>query len=225
MTSVPTIDLHTIIEATGSFSDANKVVEEGFSVVYKGQLPGGTMVAVKRLKQSLLTDKGRQHFSREVEVMSTLTHVNLAKLLYYCREGDEWILVYEWMEKKSLNLYIFGEEGLRSSLSWAQRREIIRGAAIGVEFLHGRGFIHRDLKPANILVSDTWVPKIADFATAKLFIDEQTDLTLVQTRGYVAPEYIGEGALTYKCDVYSFGVGFAGDSQWQKENKQCNVPS
>ncbi|XP_037489803.1 receptor-like serine/threonine-protein kinase SD1-8 [Triticum dicoccoides] len=206
MTSVPTIDLHTIIEATGSFSDANKVVEEGFSVVYKGQLPGGTMVAVKRLKQSLLTDKGRQHFSREVEVMSTLTHVNLAKLLYYCREGDEWILVYEWMEKKSLNLYIFGEEGLRSSLSWAQRREIIRGVAIGVEFLHGRGFIHRDLKPANILVSDTWVPKIADFATAKLFIDEQTDLTLVQTRGYVAPEYIGEGALTYKCDLYSFGV-------------------
>ncbi|XP_037482510.1 receptor-like serine/threonine-protein kinase SD1-8, partial [Triticum dicoccoides] len=207
MTSVPTIDLHTIIEATGSFSDANKVVEEGFSVVYKGQLPGGTMVAVKRLKQSLLTDKGKQHFSREVEVMSTLTHVNLAKLLYYCREGDEWILVYEWMEKKSLNLYIFGtQEGLRSSLSWAQRREIIRGVAIGVEFLHGRGFIHRDLKPANILVSDTWVPKIADFATAKLFIDEQTDLTLVQTRGYVAPEYIGEGALTYKCDVYSFGV-------------------
>ncbi|XBI59741.1 hypothetical protein VPH35_040757 [Triticum aestivum] len=146
------------------------------------------------LKQSLLTDKGRQHFSREVEVMSTPTHVNLAKLLYYCRDGEEWILVYEWMEKKSLNLYIFGEDGLRSSLSWAQRREIIRGVAVGVEFLHGRGFIHRDLKP------------IADFATAKLFIDEQTDLTLVQTRGYVAPEYIGEGALTYKRDVYSFGV-------------------
>lgn len=60
--------------------------------------------------------------------------------------------------------------------------------AVGVEFLHGRGFIHRDLKPGNILVSDTWIPKIADFATAKLFIDEQTDLTLVQTRGYVAPE-------------------------------------
>ncbi|KAI5010018.1 hypothetical protein ZWY2020_012155 [Hordeum vulgare] len=207
MTSVPTIDLPAIKEATGNFSDANKVVEEGFSVVYKGQLPGGTVVAVKRLKQSRLTDKGRQHFSREVEVMSTLTHVNLARLLYYCREGEEWILVYEWMEKKSLNLYVFGEEdGLRSSLNWAQRREIIRGVAVGVEFLHGRGFIHRDLKPGNILVSDTWIPKIADFATAKLFIDEQTDLTLVQTRGYVAPEYIGEGALTYKCDVYSFGV-------------------
>lgn len=81
--------------------------------------------------------------------------------------------------------HLFGNAGkdrLRSSLNWAQRWEIIRGVAVGVEFLHGRGFIHRDLKPGNILVSDTWIPKIADFATAKLFIDEQTDLTLVQTR-------------------------------------------
>lgn len=200
--SVPALDLLTIIEATGNFSEANIIGEGEYSIVYKGLLPGGTMVAVKRLKKSRLTDKGKADFSREVEVMSTLMHVNLAKLLYYCREEDEWILVYELMEKRSLNLYIFGEEnGYRSSLNWAQRLEIISGVAIGVEFLHSEGVIHGDLKPGNILVSDTWNSKITDFAIAKLFIDEQTNPT-----EYVAPEYSWGCALTYKCDVYSFGV-------------------
>lgn len=98
------------------------------------------------------------------------------------------------------------QNGLGSSLNWAQRREIIRGIAVGVEYLHGEGFIHRDLKPGNTLLSDTWECKIADFTTAKLFIEEETDPTVVLTPGYVAPEYSSEKALTYKCDVYSFGV-------------------
>uniref|UniRef100_A0A453D3C6 Protein kinase domain-containing protein n=1 Tax=Aegilops tauschii subsp. strangulata TaxID=200361 RepID=A0A453D3C6_AEGTS len=102
------LDRSTIREATRNFSEANVIGEGGYSVVYRGQLRDGTMVAVKRLKKYYLTDKGKEDFSREVGVMSTLRHVNLAKLLYYCREEDEWILVYELMENRSLNLYIFG---------------------------------------------------------------------------------------------------------------------
>ena len=75
---------------------------------HQGQLHDDTIVAVKRLKHYRLTNKGREHFSREVEMMSKLMHANLAKLLCYCQEADEWILVYEWMERQSLNLYIFG---------------------------------------------------------------------------------------------------------------------
>ena len=214
MRSVRALSLLTIKGATGNFSNRNIIGKGGFSKVYKGELRDGTDravdVAVKRLKRARLTDKGRGDFLREVEVMSTLRHVNLAELLYYCQdqEEDEWILVYEWMEKKSLNRYIFGEQNMpRSSPNWAQRLEIIHGVAIGVEFLHSKGVIHRDLKPGNILLDDSWNPKIADFATAKLFIADQTDPTVVLTPGYVAPEYAGaERTLTYKCDVYSFGV-------------------
>ncbi|XP_044460432.1 putative serine/threonine-protein kinase [Triticum aestivum] len=200
-------DVGMIIKtATQDFS--NNIGDGGYSIVYKGQLPDGTVIAAKCFKESRLTDKGRGDFLREVKVMSTRTHVNLAKLLYYCQEGVKWILVYEWMENSSLDRHMFGTQENRShsSLNWAQKLEIIRGVAVGVEFLHSKQVIHRDLKPGNILLDGSWNPKVADFATAKLFIDEQTDPTLVLTPGYVAPEYIGEGALTYKCDVYSFGV-------------------
>ncbi|XP_044970922.1 S-locus-specific glycoprotein S6-like isoform X1 [Hordeum vulgare subsp. vulgare] len=195
-----------IRKATGNFSEENIIGRGGFSDVYMGRLFGREF-AVKRLIRVRLTDKGKQDFKREVKMMSTLTHVNLAKLLYHCREGNEWILVYEYMENKSLNRYIFAEQNEdRSSLNWAQRLEIIHGIAVGVEYLHGMGFVHRDLKPGNILLSDTWKSKIADFTTAKLFIEEETDPTVVLTPGYVAPEYLSEGTLTIKCDVYSFGV-------------------
>ncbi|VAH53656.1 unnamed protein product [Triticum turgidum subsp. durum] len=195
-----------IRKATGNFSGENVIGRGGFSDVYMGRLFGREFAA-KKLRRDRLTDKGKEDFKREVKMMSTLTHVNLARLLYQCREGNEWILVYEYMENKSLDCYIFGEQnGLVSSLNWAQRREIIHGIAKGVEYLHGKGFIHRDLKPGNILLSDTWESKIADFTTAKLFIEEETDPTVVLTPGYVAPEYSSEKALTYKCDVYSFGV-------------------
>lgn len=98
--------LCTIRKATGNFSQANVIGKGGFSTVYKGRLFGRD-VAVKRLTQDRLTDKGKEDFKREVKMMSTLTHVNLAKLLYRCREGNEWILVYEYMENKSLDRYIF----------------------------------------------------------------------------------------------------------------------
>ncbi|TVU32333.1 hypothetical protein EJB05_24058, partial [Eragrostis curvula] len=206
--TVPFVDLSSLKEATGDFSESNIIGRGGFGIVYEGNLPDGRNVAVKRLNQSSLDDKGGDDFIREVRVMSKLRHPNLVQLLSYCKDGNERILVYKYMRNKSLNLYIFGDPTLRVLLNWERRLEIIRGVAKGVAYLHGLSneVIHRDLKPSNILLDDNWRAKIADFGTAKLFVVDQSDPTIIQTAGYTAPEYILEQCLTLKCDVYSFGV-------------------
>ncbi|KAL6651963.1 hypothetical protein ACP70R_010888 [Stipagrostis hirtigluma subsp. patula] len=209
--TVPSVELASVKEATGNFSEGNIIGQGGFSIVYEGNLPDGRKVAVKRLRHPFLADKSGEDFMREVEVMSRLRHGNLVQLLSYCKEMNERVLIYEFMQNKSLNLYIFGEDPkLRALLNWERRLEIIRGIAKGVAYLHEglcEEVIHRDLKPCNILLDDNWRPKIADFGTAKLFFDDQaTDPTLVQSAGYTAPEYAAQGHLTLKCDVYSFGV-------------------
>ncbi|KAL6844524.1 hypothetical protein ACP4OV_026197 [Aristida adscensionis] len=208
--TVPSVELSSVKEATGNFSEGNIIGRGGFSVVYEGNLHDGRKVAVKRLKHPFHGDESGEAFMREVEVMSKLRHGNLLQLLSYCKESDERVLVYEFMQNKSLNLYISGEDPrLRALLNWERRLEIIRGIAKGVTYLHeglSKEVIHRDLKLSNILLDDNWRPKIADFGTAKLFIDDETDATLVHSAGYTAPEYARQGYLTLKCDVYSFGV-------------------
>ncbi|KAL6651463.1 hypothetical protein ACP70R_010388 [Stipagrostis hirtigluma subsp. patula] len=207
--TVPSVELSKLIEATENFSQSKLIGEGGFSDVYEGVLPGGSKVAVKRLRrQSSPANEGAEVFMREVEVMSNLRHGNLVQLLSYCNDENERILVYEYMENKSLNRYIFARDpDTRASLNWRRRVEIVVGVAKGVAYLHAsKKVIHRDLKPSNILLDDNWRAKIADFGTAKQFIDGQTNPTLVQTAGYTAPEYAAEGHLTLKCDVYSFGV-------------------
>ncbi|BAF12322.2 Os03g0426300 [Oryza sativa Japonica Group] len=166
-------------------------------------------IAVKRLKPSALSTKGLHDFTREVELMSRVRHGNLSQLLAHCIEGDERILVYEYMPKKSLDVYIFGTPKRRASLNWAKRLGIINGMAQGVNYLHegsGEIVIHRDLKPSNVLLDDEFTPKIADFGTTKPLVADGTGTqTIVFSPGYAAPEYI-RGDVTLKCDVYSFGV-------------------
>jgi len=208
--TVPSSELSSLKKATGDFSESNIIGRGGFGIVYEGHLPDGRKVAVKRLVQSSLTDEGGNAFMREVGVMSKLRHGNLLQLLSYCQDGNERILVYKYMKNKSLNLYIFGVNlRLRALLNWDRRLEIVRGVARGVAYLHGLSeeVIHRDLKSSNILLDDNWRPKIADFGTAKLFVVDETDPTLIKSAGYTAPEYLSsERHLTLKCDVYSFGI-------------------
>ncbi|OEL25484.1 Receptor-like serine/threonine-protein kinase SD1-8 [Dichanthelium oligosanthes] len=179
------IDLPAVKMSTGDFSQSHMIGEGGFAVVYKGELPDGRTVAVKRLKQSALTDKGQRDFAREVDVMANVRHGNVLRLLAYCNDGGERILIYAFMPNKSLDLYIFGNPSDRARLNWRQRLDIIHGVAHGVAYLHQgseESVVHRDLKPSNVLLDDNWKPKIADFNTAKLFIKDQpdqSDLTIV----------------------------------------------
>uniref|UniRef100_A0A0D9VVF7 non-specific serine/threonine protein kinase n=1 Tax=Leersia perrieri TaxID=77586 RepID=A0A0D9VVF7_9ORYZ len=218
--SVGSIDLSTVERSTGGFSKRNIIGEGGFAIVYKGKLPRNHVlardlhyqrkIAVKKLKPLALSTKGLNDFTREVKLMSKLRHGNLSRLLAYCIESDERILVYEYMPKKSLDFYIFGTPKHRASLNWSKRLEIIRGMAQGVNYLHdgsGEIVIHRDLKPSNVLLDDELTPKISDFGTTKPLVaaDETGTQTIVFSPGYAAPEYI-RGDVTLKCDVYSFGV-------------------
>ncbi|XP_062226862.1 putative cysteine-rich receptor-like protein kinase 39 isoform X2 [Phragmites australis] len=150
-----------------------------------------------------------------MQVMSGLRqHQNVLRLLAYCVEGNERILVYEYMHRRSLDAYIFGKPKERALLNWQMRLQIIKGIAEGVKHLYeGEGssgsVIHRDLKPANVLLDGGWKAKVADFGTAKLLLAGATGTrTRIGTPGYMAPEYVQSegGETTLKCDVYSFGV-------------------
>ncbi|GJN01632.1 hypothetical protein PR202_ga18911 [Eleusine coracana subsp. coracana] len=217
----PLIDLATVKRATRNFSRRNKIGEGAFGIVYEGKLPRrhplvqglpGRDIAVKRLKSkrgSLPPAGIVDYFTREVELMSGLqNHENVLKFLAYCKKGNERILVYEYMHRKSLDVYIFGNMQKRALLDWERRLDIVQGIANGVNYLSSRNVIHRDLKPANVLLDDEWKAKVADFGTAKLLVPDATGTgTRIGTPGYVAPEYVqDEGQATLKCDVYSFGV-------------------
>ncbi|KAJ8773781.1 hypothetical protein K2173_006431 [Erythroxylum novogranatense] len=202
-------DLNTISAATNNFSLANKIGQGGFGSVYKGQLPDGQQVAVKRLSKN--SRQGMEEFVNEVKLIAKLQHRNLVKLLGCCIEREEPMLIYEYLINKSLDTFLFDQ--VRSgSLHWQKRFDIIVGTARGILYLHQDSrlrIIHRDLKTSNVLLDAEMNPKISDFGMARIFEDDQMqDETkkVVGTYGYMSPEYAVFGKFSIKSDVFSFGV-------------------
>ncbi|KAK9748481.1 hypothetical protein RND81_02G060400 [Saponaria officinalis] len=197
--------------ATKNFKYSYLIGEGGFGKVYKGRLDDvGKVIAAKRLNLESL--QGNQEFIVEVLMLSLLHHHNLVTLIGYCAEGDQRILVYEYMSRGSLADHLFDNKHGKIVLDWSTRLKIAAGAARGIEYLHcvaKPAVIYRDLKSANILLDDDFNPKLSDFGLAKLGPAE--DKTHVSTRvmgtyGYCAPEYAASGKLSLKSDIFSFGV-------------------
>ncbi|KAJ7014819.1 hypothetical protein NC653_004197 [Populus alba x Populus x berolinensis] len=206
---LPTFDLSTIANATDYFSIRNKLGEGGFGSVYKGTLIEGQEVAVKRLSKN--SGQGLTEFKNEVILIAKLQHRNLVKLLGCCIEGDERILIYEYMPNKSLDYFIFDKK-TRNSSDWRIWINIVGGIARGLLYLHQDSrlrIIHRDLKAGNVLLDNDMNPKIADFGMARTFGGDQTEANtnkIVGTYGYMSPEYAVDGLFSVKSDVFSFGV-------------------
>ncbi|XP_065620687.1 cysteine-rich receptor-like protein kinase 25 isoform X2 [Quercus suber] len=202
-------DLATLKAATNNFSDENKLGKGGFGVVYKGTFLGGQEIAVKRLSSS--SKQGVEEFKNEVSLLAKLQHRNLVRLLGFCLEGKEKILVYEYVPNKSLDYFLFDPNKQRL-LDWSNRYKIIGGIARGILYLHEDSrlrIIHRDLKASNILLDKEMNPKVSDFGMARIFeIDQTQDNTgkIVGTYGYMPPEYAIRGLYSMKSDVYSFGI-------------------
>ncbi|KAI3947320.1 hypothetical protein MKW92_005985 [Papaver armeniacum] len=198
-----------ISTATDNFSDANKLGEGGFGTVYKGTLSDGQEIAVKRLAKN--SGQGEEEFKNEVILLVKLQHKNLVRLLGFCLDGDEKLLVYEFMKHGSLDQFLF--DPIKSThLDWGRRYKIIGGIAKGLVYLHEDSrlnIIHRDLKAGNILLGADMVPKIADFGMARIFMVNQNQVStkrICGTFGYMAPEYAMNGKFSVKSDVFSFGV-------------------
>ncbi|XP_042479270.1 probable LRR receptor-like serine/threonine-protein kinase At1g53440 isoform X2 [Macadamia integrifolia] len=201
--------LRQIAAATGNFDAANKIGEGGFGPVYKGTLLDGTVIAVKQLSSK--SKQGNREFVNEIGMISALQHPNLVKLYGCCIEGNQLLLIYEYMENNSLARALFGREDQRMNLDWPTRHKICLGIAKGLAYLHEESrlkIVHRDIKATNVLLDKDFNAKISDFGLAKLDEEENTHIStrIAGTIGYMAPEYAMRGYLTDKADVYSFGV-------------------
>ncbi|KAJ6848792.1 cysteine-rich receptor-like protein kinase 15 isoform X2 [Iris pallida] len=203
------IDLSIIKDATDNFADSNKLGQGGFGTVYKGILPDGQEVAVKRL--SATSRQGLEELKNELLLVARLQHKNLVRLRGVCLQKEEKLLVYEYLPNRSLDTFMFDPIKCKQ-LNWPIRFEIIRGIARGLRYLHEESHlkvIHRDLKASNVLLDAELNPKIADFGMARLFGEDQTHHAtsrVVGTFGYIAPEYARRGQFSVKSDVFSFGV-------------------
>jgi len=206
-------NLRELRKATGNFNLKNKLGKGGFGTVYKGVLPN-KVVAVKRVSKD--SRQGKQEFIAEVTIIGSLRHRNLVKLIGWCYEKRELLIVYEYMPHGSLDKFIFGDEKLgleEEPLSWERRHIIIHGVAQALDYLHNgceKRVLHRDIKASNIMLDTDFNARLGDFGLARTI--QQSDVThhstkgIAGTPGYMAPETFLVGRATVETDVYAFGV-------------------
>ncbi|KAH7686709.1 Non-specific serine/threonine protein kinase protein [Dioscorea alata] len=211
--SSQTFTFRELAAATRNFRPDCLLGEGGFGRVYKGRLEStGKVVAVKQLDRNGL--QGNREFLVEVLMLSLLHHPNLVNLIGYCADGDQRLLVYEFIPLGSLEDHLHDLPPDKESLDWNTRMKIAAGAARGLEYLHDKAnppVIYRDFKSSNILLDEGFHPKLSDFGLAKLGpVGDKSHVStrVMGTYGYCAPEYAMTGQLTVKSDVYSFGVVF-----------------
>ncbi|KAH6791934.1 hypothetical protein C2S52_002411 [Perilla frutescens var. hirtella] len=198
----------TLSSATNKFSSKNKVGKGGFGSVYKGVLPTGQVVAVKR--RSASPTQTLQEFKNEIFLLPNLRHQNIIKLLGYCIHSREKLLVYEFMENKSIDTFLDDEH--QQNFPWPVRFNVIKGIARGLAYLHQDSelrVIHGDPKSSNILLDNEMIPKISDFGFSTALLKHQSELetgTAAGTPFYISPERLKQGRVSVKSDVYCFGV-------------------
>ncbi|KAL0741122.1 hypothetical protein Bca4012_082635 [Brassica carinata] len=204
---VQRFDSKTLEKATGGFKDSNVIGQGGFGCVYKASLDSNTKAAVKKIEN--VSQEAKREFQNEVELLSKIQHSNIISLLGSASEISSSFIVYELMEKGSLDDQLHGPS-CGSALTWHMRMKIALDTARGLEYLHEHchpPVIHRDLKSSNILLDSSFNAKISDFGLAvSVGVHGSNNIKLSGTLGYVAPEYLLDGKLTDKSDVYAFGV-------------------
>ncbi|KAK8602891.1 hypothetical protein V6N13_085093 [Hibiscus sabdariffa] len=212
-TNAKAFDYSDLCTATNNFNPDNQLGEGGFGRVYKGQVDNSNqVVAVKQLDRNGY--QGNKEFLVEVLMLSLLNHPNLVNLVGYCVDGDQRILVYEYMPNGSLESHLLDLPSHKKPLDWDTRIKVSIGAARGLEYLHETAdppVIYRDFKTSNILLDQDFNPKLSDFGLAKIGPTGEklhVSTRVMGTYGYCAPEYALTGQLTMKSDVYSFGVVF-----------------
>ncbi|PON45319.1 GPCR kinase [Trema orientale] len=205
--------LKELRRATSNFNPKNKLGRGGFGTVYKGVI-GDKVVAVKRVSKD--SRQGQQEFIAEVTTIGSLSHRNLVKLIGWCYESHELLIVYEFMPNGSLDKFIFQDEKLGTEipeLRWERRRGIIFGVAQALDYLHNgceKRVLHRDIKSSNIMLDSEFNAKLGDFGLARTIQQSEkthhTTREIAGTPGYMAPESFLTGRATVETDVYAFGV-------------------
>ncbi|KAH1214511.1 putative LRR receptor-like serine/threonine-protein kinase [Glycine max] len=212
---VRSFDYNEMALASNNFSESAQIGEGGYGKVYKGHLPDGTVVAIKRAQEGSL--QGEREFLTEIELLSRLHHRNLLSLIGYCDQGGEQMLVYEYMPNGALRNHLSANS--KEPLSFSMRLKIALGSAKGLLYLHTEAnppIFHRDVKASNILLDSRYTAKVADFGLSRLApvpdiegnVPGHVSTVVKGTPGYLDPEYFLTYKLTDKSDVYSLGVVF-----------------